>query len=72
MTSVWIFCPAGFRGIEIPGKFLKVTAIGFYVEDGTVPFLASKWKGKEAAELSESGEFIDDIVKGEGPSILPH
>ncbi|KAI4339215.1 hypothetical protein MLD38_024177 [Melastoma candidum] len=53
---------AGFRGIEIPGKFLKVTAIGLYIEDGAVPFLAAKWKGKAAEELAESPEFIHDVV----------
>ncbi|KAI4302367.1 hypothetical protein MLD38_038120 [Melastoma candidum] len=54
--------PWRFRGIEIPGKFLKVTAIGFYLEDGAVPFLAVKWKGKAAEELTESEEFITDVI----------
>lgn len=43
---------------------MKVTAIGLYLEDRAVSFLASKWKGRTAAELTESAEFIHDIIAG--------
>ncbi|CAK7325592.1 unnamed protein product [Dovyalis caffra] len=55
---------AGVRGLEIEGKFIKVTAIGVYLEDNTVQSLAVKWKGKSAKELSNSVEFFRDIVTG--------
>ncbi|KAM1019898.1 hypothetical protein ACFX13_041958 [Malus domestica] len=55
---------AGMRGLEIQGNFVKVTAIGVYLEDNAVPLLAVKWKGKTAEELSESVEFFRDIVTG--------
>lgn len=46
------------------GKLLKVTAIGVYLEEGAVPILAGKWKGKTAEELMDSVEFFRDIVTG--------
>ncbi|GLT88943.1 hypothetical protein SLE2022_069500 [Rubroshorea leprosula] len=55
---------AGERGLEIQGKFIKFTAIGVYLEDVAVPSLADKWRGKTAAELTESVEFFRDIVTG--------
>ncbi|KAB2622130.1 chalcone isomerase [Pyrus ussuriensis x Pyrus communis] len=53
---------AGVRGLEIQGNFVKITAIGVYLEDNAVPQLAVKWKGKTAEELTESVEFFRDIV----------
>nr|AEO36980.1 chalcone isomerase [Dimocarpus longan] len=55
---------AGERGLEIQGKFIKFTAIGVYLEDVAVSWLAVKWKGKTAEELTESVEFFRDIVTG--------
>ncbi|XP_048431996.1 uncharacterized protein LOC125473356 [Pyrus x bretschneideri] len=55
---------AGVRGLEIQGNFVKITAIGVYLEDNAVPQLAVKWKGKTAEELTESVEFFRDIVTG--------
>lgn len=55
---------AGVRGMEIEGKFVKFTAIGVYLEDSAVAALAAKWKGKTAAELAESVEFIAEIITG--------
>lgn len=46
------------------GKVLKATAIGVYLEEGAVPLLAGKWKGKTAEELMDSVEFFRDIVTG--------
>lgn len=50
--------------MEIEGKFVKFTAIGVYLEDSAVAALAAKWKGKTAAELAESVEFIAEIITG--------
>ncbi|KAH7547990.1 hypothetical protein JRO89_XS14G0048500 [Xanthoceras sorbifolium] len=55
---------AGVRDLEIEGKLKKFTAIGVYLEDNAVPFLASKWKGKTVEELTDSVEFFRDIVTG--------
>ncbi|XWS66084.1 hypothetical protein CRYUN_Cryun05aG0170000 [Craigia yunnanensis] len=55
---------AGERGLEIQGKFIKFTTIGVYLEDNAVECLAVKWKGKNAAEVTESVEFFRDIVTG--------
>lgn len=55
---------AGVRGMEIEGKFVKFTAIGVYLEDSAVAALAAKWKGKTAAELGNSVEFIAEIITG--------
>ena len=52
------------RGLEIQGNFVKFTAIGVYLEDNAVTWLAEKWKGKTAEELTESVEFFRDIVTG--------
>ncbi|XVE75267.1 hypothetical protein DITRI_Ditri12bG0081500 [Diplodiscus trichospermus] len=56
---------AGERGLEIQGQFIKFTAIGVYLEDNAVERLAVKWKGKNAAELTESVEFFRDVVTGD-------
>ncbi|KAJ1436408.1 Chalcone isomerase [Sesbania bispinosa] len=55
---------AGERGLQIQDKFVKFTAIGVYLQDHAAPFLAVKWKGKSAQELTESVEFFRDIVTG--------
>ncbi|PHT67434.1 Chalcone--flavonone isomerase [Capsicum annuum] len=55
---------AGIRGVDIEGKFVKCTAIGVYMEESAVPFLAAKWKGKSSKELNDSVEFFRDIVTG--------
>lgn len=55
---------AGERGLQIQDKFVKFTAIGVYLQDNAVPFLAVKWKGKPAPELTESVQFFRDIVTG--------
>ncbi|XP_038688926.1 chalcone--flavonone isomerase-like [Tripterygium wilfordii] len=55
---------AGERGLEIQGKFIKVTTIGVYLEDEAVPSLAGKWKGKTTEELTDSVEFFRDVVTG--------
>lgn len=54
----------GNRGLEIEGKFVKFTAIGVYLEESAIPFLADKWKGKSSEELEHSVEFFRDIVTG--------
>lgn len=51
--------------MEIQGKFVKFTAIGVYLEEDAVPFLAVKWKGKTAHELTDSVDFFRDVVTGE-------
>ncbi|XP_057981799.1 chalcone--flavanone isomerase-like [Malania oleifera] len=63
-TNTLFLGGAGARGLEIQGKFVNVTAIGVYLEDKAVPSLAVKWKGKSAAELTESVDFFRDIVTG--------
>lgn len=50
--------------MEIEGKFVKFTAIGVYLEAIAVAALAAKWKGKTAAELANSVEFIAEIITG--------
>ncbi|KAJ9545664.1 hypothetical protein OSB04_025371 [Centaurea solstitialis] len=52
------------RGLEIEGRFVKFTGIGVYLEDKAIPSLAVKWKGKTAAELTDSVQFFRDIVTG--------
>ncbi|XP_077232927.1 chalcone--flavanone isomerase-like [Tasmannia lanceolata] len=54
----------GARGMEIQGKFIKFTAIGVYMAGEAIPFLALKWKGKTAEELTDSVDFFRDIVTG--------
>ncbi|KAK7310283.1 hypothetical protein RJT34_07695 [Clitoria ternatea] len=55
---------AGVRGLQIEDKFVKFTAIGIYLHDDALPFLAAKWNGKSDHELTESVEFFRDIVTG--------
>lgn len=55
---------SGVRGLEIKGQFVTFTAIGVYLEDKAVTWLAGKWKGKTAGELTESVQFFNDIVTG--------
>ena len=50
--------------MEIQGKFVKFTAIGVYLESNAVTWLAGKWKGKSADELTDSVQFFRDIVTG--------
>ncbi|XP_073063749.1 chalcone--flavanone isomerase [Primulina eburnea] len=63
-TKTFFLGGAGARGLEIEGKFIKVTAIGVYLEKNAVTALADKWKGKNAQELTDSLEFFMDIVTG--------
>ncbi|EPS73111.1 chalcone--flavonone isomerase, partial [Genlisea aurea] len=62
--STFILGGAGFRGLEIEGKFIKFTAIGVYLGHDAISSLAAKWKGKTSAELAESVEFFADVVTG--------
>nr|BBD75322.1 chalcone isomerase [Dianthus caryophyllus]BBD75330.1 Chalcone isomerase [Dianthus caryophyllus]BBD75331.1 Chalcone isomerase [Dianthus caryophyllus] len=57
---------AGERGrSDIDGTYVKYTAIGVYLEDdAAIQALAPKWKGKTAAELTDSVEFIRDVITG--------
>lgn len=64
-TKAFFLAGAGAREVVVGGgKFLKVTAIGVYLEEGAAPLLAGKWKGKTAEELMNSVEFFRDIVTG--------
>jgi chalcone isomerase len=55
---------AGERVLQIQDKLIKFTAIGVYLEDIAVPYLAAKWKGKTAEDLNETVPFFRDIVTG--------
>ncbi|KAL4556838.1 hypothetical protein LXL04_035002 [Taraxacum kok-saghyz] len=63
-TNTLFLAGAGVRGMEIEGNFVKFTGIGVYLEDKAIPSLAVNWKGKTAAELTDSVEFFRDIVTG--------
>ncbi|KAH7537317.1 hypothetical protein FEM48_Zijuj03G0079800 [Ziziphus jujuba var. spinosa] len=63
-TNTLFLGGAGVRGLNIEGNFVKFTAIGVYLEESAVPWLAAKWKGKTLEELLESDEFSRDIVTG--------
>nr|P11650.1 RecName: Full=Chalcone--flavanone isomerase A; Short=CHI-A; Short=Chalcone isomerase A [Petunia x hybrida]CAA32729.1 unnamed protein product [Petunia x hybrida]CAA68769.1 unnamed protein product [Petunia x hybrida] len=63
-TNTLFLAGAGHRGLEIEGKFVKFTAIGVYLEESAIPFLAEKWKGKTPQELTDSVEFFRDVVTG--------
>ncbi|RDY14729.1 Chalcone--flavonone isomerase 1B-1 [Mucuna pruriens] len=63
-TKSYFLGGAGARGVTIEGKFVKVTAIGVYLEDKAVSLLAAKWKGTSSAELLDSLDFYRDIIKG--------
>ncbi|CAL5096747.1 unnamed protein product [Urochloa decumbens] len=55
----------GVRGIEAEGNFVKIAAIGVYLEDAAVPALAGKWAGKSADELASDPAFFRDVCTGE-------
>eukprot|EP01018_Ginkgo_biloba_P012299 Gb_07234 [translate_table: standard] len=61
-TKELILGGAGYRGLEIRGKFIKFTTIGIYIEEAVIPHLALKWKGKSAMELNNTLEFFMDAV----------
>jgi len=63
-TNNFFLGGAGERGIQIQDKFVKFTAIGVYLQDIAVPYLADKWKGKSAHQLTDSVPFFRDIVTG--------
>ncbi|KAH0644025.1 hypothetical protein KY285_034215 [Solanum tuberosum] len=63
-NNTFFLAGAGNRGLEIEGKFVKFTAIGVYLDESAIPFLADKWKGKSSEELEHSVEFFRDIVTG--------
>ncbi|XP_009804110.1 chalcone--flavanone isomerase [Nicotiana sylvestris] len=63
-TNTFFLAGAGNRGLEIEGKFVKFTAIGVYLEESALPFLAAKWKSKSSEELANSLDFFRDIVTG--------
>jgi chalcone isomerase len=63
-TNNFFLGGAGERGLQIQDKFVKFTAIGVYLQDIAVPYLATKWKGKTAQELTETIPFFRDIVTG--------
>lgn len=63
-TNTLFLGGAGVRGLEIHGKFIKVTAIGVYLEETAVPSLAVNWKDKSVEELTDSVQFYRDIVTG--------
>uniref|UniRef100_A0A0D6QY23 Chalcone-flavonone isomerase family protein n=1 Tax=Araucaria cunninghamii TaxID=56994 RepID=A0A0D6QY23_ARACU len=62
LTKELVLGGAGFRGMEIEGKFKKFTSIGVYIEKAMIPHLALKWKGKTAEELNNDAGFFLDIV----------
>lgn len=52
----------GVRGLEINGVFTVFTAIGIYLEEEIIPYLAVKWKNKTAEELGNAEGFFMDII----------
>ncbi|RHN44898.1 putative chalcone isomerase [Medicago truncatula] len=63
-TNNFFLGGTGARGIQIQDKFVKFTAIGVYLQDIAVPYLAEKWKAKSAHELTDTVPFFRDIVTG--------
>nr|CAB3460436.1 unnamed protein product [Digitaria exilis] len=55
----------GVRGMEAEGNFVKIAAIGVYLEDAAVASLAGKWAGKSADELASDPAFFRDVYTGE-------
>lgn len=55
---------AGVRDGYREGKYMKFSAVSLYLEDNAVPWLAAKWKGKTAAELEKSDDFVNDLITG--------
>lgn len=51
--------------MEAEGNFVKIAAIGVYLEDAAVPALAGKWAGKTADELASDPTFFRDVYTGE-------
>jgi chalcone isomerase len=43
------------------GNFVKIAAIGVYLEDAAVPALARKWADKTADELASDPDFFGDV-----------
>lgn len=64
MILVFEYYFGGVRGLNIEGKFVKFTAIGVYLDDNAVSWLAAEWKGKNSDELMESDHFFWDIITG--------
>ena len=50
--------------MEAEGNFIKIAAIGVYLEDTAVPALAGKWAGKTADELASDPTFFRDVYTG--------
>ncbi|PAN17594.1 hypothetical protein PAHAL_3G142600 [Panicum hallii] len=55
----------GVRRMEAEGNFVKIAAIGVYLEDAAVAALAGKWAGKTADELAADPAFFRDVYTGE-------
>eukprot|EP00250_Pteridium_aquilinum_P012207 c20571_g1_i2 orf=162-788(+) len=53
---------AGDRGLEINGNYIKFTAIGIYVEDGIIPHLSPKLKGKSVEELCDNELLFEEVL----------
>nr|QDF63000.1 chalcone isomerase [Odontosoria chusana] len=53
---------AGDRGLEINGNYIKFTAIGIYVEDGIIPHLSPKLRGKTVEELCEKELLFEEVI----------
>ncbi|KAL9230532.1 hypothetical protein vseg_005870 [Gypsophila vaccaria] len=64
--NAFFLAGAGERGrSDIEGRYVKYTAIGVYLEENAaIQALTAKWKGKTAAELADSVEFIRDVITG--------
>ncbi|KAK9063121.1 hypothetical protein SSX86_016991 [Deinandra increscens subsp. villosa] len=69
-TNTLFLGGAGVRGMEIEGKFMKLTGVGLYLEEKAIPMLAEKWRGKSGEELQDSVDFFDDIVNGAFEKLL--
>jgi chalcone isomerase len=52
------------RGIEAEGNFVKIAAIGVYLEDAAIAALAGKWAGKTSDELASDPAFFRDLYTG--------
>ncbi|KAK9127179.1 hypothetical protein Syun_015976 [Stephania yunnanensis] len=64
-TNTLFLGGAGVWGLQIPNRFIKVTAIAIYLEQPAVPSLAVKYRGKSPEQLMDSLDFFMDIVKSE-------
>jgi chalcone isomerase len=63
-TKTLFLAGAGVRDGYREGKYMKFSAVSLYLEDDAVPWLAAKWKGKNAEELEKSDEFVNDLITG--------